>query len=440
VNPPTTYEIRDAIHATIRFDELEKAVINSAPVQRLRHIRQLGSASLVYPGGTYSRFEHSLGTMELATRVFDRIVSPDSDSPPSVTALLEVERPQLAHWRHAARMAALCHDIGHLPFSHSAEHELLPAGYTHERLTVELIKSDLMRPLWKAMSLDAETVARLAVGPLYFPGAWSPWESVLTEIITGDALGVDRMDYLLRDSYHIGVAYGTIDHHRLIDTIRMSPDPERPRLFRLGIREGGLHSAEALMLARYLMFEQVYCHHVVQIYDTHLVDFLKAWWGQEKYDVRIDAHLRMTDNEVLAAMRAAYFDHAAGYDAAKAILERDHFKLLFEPTPAELADQPDICVNVFDALSGFIPLQELRYRPPFRRPGAIADFPVLMRDGRVLYAKDISKILGHIPPLSADYVFVSRDAYPQADKWLKENRSTVRGSTQRMSHSKSVIL
>jgi uncharacterized protein len=116
-----SYEIRDAIHATIRFDDPEKAVINSRPVQRLRHIRQLGSAYMLYPGGTYSRFEHSLGTMELATRVFDAVTRRDPEQLPEVERLIARHRKALPRWRHAVRMAALCHDIGHLPFSHSAE-------------------------------------------------------------------------------------------------------------------------------------------------------------------------------------------------------------------------------------------------------------------------------------------------------------------------------
>jgi uncharacterized protein len=421
-----SYEIRDAIHATIRFDERERSVINSASVQRLRHIRQLGSAYLLYPGATYSRFEHSLGTMELATRVFDTVMAADPDLPPSLLDLLSKHRPERERWRYAVRMAALCHDIGHLPFSHSAERELLPAGYTHERLTIDLIGSDAMRRLWEPMGLDADVVARLAVVKKYFePGALSPWENVLAEIITGDALGVDRMDYLLRDSHHIGVAYGTIDHHRLIDTIRILPDAGDAQGLRLGIREGGLHSAEALMLARYLMFEQVYCHHVVQIYDTHLVDFLKAWWGEKGYDVRLDPHLRMSDHEVLAAMRAAYFDHGVGYESAKAIIERDHFKLLFEPTPAELGARPDFCRKVYEALRRVVPEKELRYRPPLSRTDVAVHFPVLMRDGNILNSTAISKILGQIPPLTAEYIFVSRSAYTTAADWLKKNRTVI---------------
>ena len=92
---------------------------------------------------------------------------------------------------------------------------------------------------------------------------FSDWEALLSEIIIGDAFGVDRMDYLLRDSHHTGVAYGKFDHYRLIDTIRILPPPpsgeegdsNEPAL---GVEEGGIHSSEALMLARHFMYKQVY--------------------------------------------------------------------------------------------------------------------------------------------------------------------------------------
>jgi HD superfamily phosphohydrolase len=129
-------------------------------------------------------------------------------------------------------MAALCHDVGHLPFSHAAEKELLPSGYDHEHLTMDLIYSDEMQNIWNSMTppLKAEHIVKLAVGPKKSSLDMSTWETVLAEIIIGDAFGADRMDYLLRDSYHAGVSYGTFDHHRLINTLR--PLATRTRISR----------------------------------------------------------------------------------------------------------------------------------------------------------------------------------------------------------------
>jgi len=269
------HEIRDPIHAFVRLDSDERAVLDSRPFQRLRHVHQLGLTSLLYPAATHKRFEHSLGVMELAERVFE-VVTTDANVTDTIkNSLSEIgNKDALRYWRRVLRMAALCHDMGHLPFSHAAEKELLPEGWDHERLTREIILSPQMGKIWDAMTppLRPLDVVKLAVGP---PKAkdltFSTWETILSEIIVGDAFGVDRMDYLLRDSYHAGVAYGRFDHFRLIDTLRILPsgsdEPGKPAL---GVEEGGLQSAEALLLGRYYMYSQVYFHPIRRIYDIHL--------------------------------------------------------------------------------------------------------------------------------------------------------------------------
>ena len=134
------HEVRDPIHVFVRLDSHERKVLNSRPFQRLRHIHQLGMTHLLYPGATHRRFEHSLGVMELAGRVFDVVTRPDK-----VTDEIENLLPQisdlkaLGYWRVVLRVAALCHDLGHLPFSHVAERDLLPEGWDHEKLTREII-------------------------------------------------------------------------------------------------------------------------------------------------------------------------------------------------------------------------------------------------------------------------------------------------------------
>ena len=223
--PKSIHEVRDPIHIFIRFNGTEREILNSRPFQRLRHIHQLAMSYLVYPGATHRRFEHSLGVMELASRVFDVITAPDA-------VRLEVREliPEfgshggphlLYYWRQVLRMAALCHDLGHLPFSHAAEEELLPEGWNHERLTREIILSPHMQEYWETIKIWPEDIVKLALGPTKARDLqFSAWETILAEIIVGDSFGVDRMDYLLRDSHHTGVAYGRFDHYRLIDTMR----------------------------------------------------------------------------------------------------------------------------------------------------------------------------------------------------------------------------
>ncbi len=230
--PKNRHEVRDPIHVFIHFDSDERMVLNSRPFQRLRHIHQLGLSYLVYPGATHKRFEHSLGVMELAGRIFDVVTRREHVTDRIKSLLPEItDDDKLRYWRRVLRMAALCHDLGHLPFSHAAEEALLPSGWNHERLTVELIQSREMQEIWQRMTppLRSEDIIKLAVGPKKAKDLpFTDWEAILAEIIVGDAFGVDRMDYLLRDSYHTGVAYGRFDHFRLTDTLRILPPPPSP--------------------------------------------------------------------------------------------------------------------------------------------------------------------------------------------------------------------
>src|SRR5271165_3618497 len=311
------HEIRDPIHVFVRLDSDERSVLDSRPFQRLRHIHQLALTYMLYPAASHKRFEHSLGVMELAGHVFD-VVTNEAKVTDEIRRILdEVSQPdKLRYLRRVLRMAALCHDLGHLPFSHAAEKELLPEGWDHERLTRAIILSPEMERIWSTMTppLRPLDVVKLSIGPRKAKDlAFSTWEAILAEIIVGDAFGVDRMDYLLRDSHHAGVAYGRFDHYRLIDTLRILPS--RPSTEQgtvaeptLGVEEGGIHSAEALLLARYYMYSQVYFHPIRRIYDIHLQDFLAAELPGGKFPTDLESHLEKTDNEVNACILAAARD------------------------------------------------------------------------------------------------------------------------------------
>ena len=301
-----THEFRDPIHTFISVRTDERRVIDSAPFQRLRNIHQLALSYLVYPGATHKRFEHSLGVMELASKIYDVVTAQQNIFHDSVRNIIPDEEGK-RYWKAVLRMAALCHDVGHLPFSHAAEDELLPKGYDHERLTQDLIRSSEMNQIWNSMTppLRADDIVKLAVGAKKAaPLQLDTWEAILSEIIVGDAFGGDRMDYLLRDSYHAGVQYGKFDHHRLINTLRILPktydETEEPAL---GLEAGGLESSEALMVARHFMYKQVYMHPIRRVYDIHLKDFLKAWLSKAKFSTALKNHLGVSDVEVLTAIR-----------------------------------------------------------------------------------------------------------------------------------------
>ncbi len=304
-----SHEFRDPIHTFISVRTDERKVIDSRPFQRLRHVHQLALSYLVYPGATHKRYEHSLGVMEIASRIFDVVTAPENVHHDSVREIIPDEQSR-SYWKSALRMAALCHDLGHLPFSHAAEKELLPSGYDHEAITKDIIYSSEMQEIWSKMTppLRADDIVKLAVGPKRAaPLELDTWETVLAEIIIGDALGADRMDYLLRDSYHAGVAYGTFDHQRLINTLRILPtnyeESDEPAL---GLEAGGLESSEGLMIARHFMYKQVYLHHIRRVYDIHLKDFLIEWLPGGKFSTKLNKHLNMSDVEVLSAIRKAF--------------------------------------------------------------------------------------------------------------------------------------
>jgi uncharacterized protein len=288
------HEVRDAVHVFIHFGDAERAVIDSAPFQRLRHIHQLALSYLVYPGASHKRFEHSLGVMDVAGRIFDVVTRPDKVTDRVRDVIPEYGGSEHQYWRTVLQMAALCHDTGHLPFSHAAEEDLLPEGWDHERITREIIHSPEMLAVWDSMrpKPDPDDVVKLALGPrkiekLRLGLSFDAWQAILAEIIVGDVFGADRIDYLLRDSLHTGVAYGRFDYHRLIETLRIIPGaPEGTNASddvdpQLGCERGGLESAEALMLARYFMFAQVYYHPTRLAYNEHLKDFLAAWLPEE---------------------------------------------------------------------------------------------------------------------------------------------------------------
>lgn len=432
--PKNIHEIRDPIHVFVRVDADEREVLDSRPFQRLRHIHQLALTYLVYPGATHRRFEHSLGVMELAGRLFDVVTHPDNLTDQIKALLPEIGRPdQVRYWRRVLRMAALCHDMGHLPFSHAAETELLPDGWDHERLTREIILDTEMKLIWDNMTppLRSEDLVKLAIGPKKAPDlAFSDWEAILAEIIVGDAFGVDRMDYLLRDSYHAGVVYGRFDHYRLIDTMRILPPPTsesedasiEPAL---GIAEGGIQSAEALLLARYLMYSQVYFHAIRRIYDIHLKDFLCQWLPDGKFPTAVADHLAITDNEVTASLLSAAHDSSqAGHDPARRIVYHDHFKVLYSRHPDDSLVNPDAGHSVLKAAQEEFGAEHFRH-DRYPQKGGSPDFPVLTRDGRIVSSLQMSETLRRLPLISIDYVFVNPVLRRNAQQWLDANRATI---------------
>jgi HD superfamily phosphohydrolase len=432
-----SYEIRDPVHIFVHADPDELAVIDSRPFQRLRHIHQLALTYLIYPGTTHRRFEHSLGVMHLAGRIFDVVTNPENLTD-AVREVLPRTRRELEYWRAVLRMAALCHDLGHLPFSHAAE-ELFPNGMSHEGMSRVLILSDEMADSWRSMRPrpEPEDVAKIAIGPEKAPElTFDTWEAILAEMIVGDVFGADRMDYLLRDSLHAGVAYGRFDYDRLIQTIRILTPPPSPNgtvddgeeaeKASLGVVRGGLESAEALLIARYFMFSQVYYHKTRLIYDIHLKDFLQAWLSDQSgvFGTEVPAYLEVTDNEIISAIRkAASNSDDSAHEPARRIANREHFRAFYERTPDDVNRFPEAGRAIYEAAKREFGGSNVRYADA-RKPPGTADFTVLQA-GQSISSLALSDVLNKLPQPRNEYVFIVPEKRDEANKWLRENRTDV---------------
>jgi hypothetical protein len=390
--------LRDPIHGFVHADALEAALLGTRPVQRLRWIHQLGLTFLVYPGAEHSRFSHVLGVMGLAGRVFDALLA----KRPGLLA--EAERP-LA--RRLVRAAALLHDVGHAPFSHSAE-DRFEGGIDHEQMTRRLLASEEIAGCF-ARCGDGLTVA--AVADL-LAGRVPPERRFLAQIVAGE-LDVDKMDYLLRDSLYCGVRYGVYDLDRLVETLVAVTDPLTGEAS-LGVEAGGVHAVEALILARYYMFTQVYFNVTGKAMEHHLTEWLRD--EDRFWPAAPERFLAEDDHSTLAAMRAARGVHA------RAVVDRAHFPLAFEtrehPTPRQRAAF-EAAVPELEAEFGAGALLVVRSR---KDPHRLASARVLVeRDGGRLEPLDrSSQFLRHLARIDLARVYARPEIRDRVAALLRE--------------------
>ncbi len=269
-----TYEIRDPIHGFIPLSEWEWDIINHPVFQRLRKIKQLGLTDMVYPGACHTRFEHSLGVMHVASLMFDHIVK---KSKILLINDLDFNDAGLEKDKCILKIACLLHDVGHSPFSHASEElfgfdDSRKTRYSHEQYSSAIIRF-LMKeviekhPINNNYGIKAEDIAK------FIEGDTSIGRSLIWRNILSSQIDADRADYLLRDSLHIGVAYGHFDLHRIINSLSVVLDNNGSPV--IAIDEDSKFVAESLVIARYLMFNQVYFHRTRRAYDHHLSFVLK---------------------------------------------------------------------------------------------------------------------------------------------------------------------
>jgi HD superfamily phosphohydrolase len=227
------FTIKDAIHDHIDVSGVAADLLDTPIVQRLRRVRQLGTASLVYPSANHSRFEHSLGVYYLADEVAKHLDLNENHA-------------------ECLRAAAILHDTGHGPFSHVTEPVFeRHLGKDHDDI-YNLLSNSQARDILENHGIDFEYISELVGG-----------NEKYGQLIAGD-LDVDRMDYLARDAHHTGVPYGTIDHEQLIRSLTFIDS-------QLVIKEGNIQAAENVLTARALMDPTVYHHHTARIAELMLL-------------------------------------------------------------------------------------------------------------------------------------------------------------------------
>lgn len=397
-------EVRDPVHGFVLYDELERDLINSRPFQRLRRIKQLALTNLVYPGAVHTRFEHSLGVMEVASQLFDTVVRKGG------YALLEalgIEREsERERLRRVVRVAALLHDLGHPPFSHAPEN-LLPGG--HEALTAKLIRDTEVRSIiedehYRAGIRVEEDIVPVAVDARFANVPLSAKHQFLTDLITG-VFGADRMDYLLRDSLHTGVKYGEFDLHRLVHTLTFARSPETGDPV-VALEAGGVHAAGGLILARYFMFQQVYHHPVRRIYDHHLRQALQDLLPGQAWPVEAEEYLKWNDCNAEALILEA----ASGRSRwARIIAERQHFKVAFAAPEADVQSDEgryEELGRVLQDKFGDDVHVDMENRPLIR--DRELTLPVLRGSRYSSWARE-SSLFRVLPPLAFFRVYASRD-------------------------------
>ena len=242
-------EIKDPVHGYVYITQAEKPLIDSYPVQRLRRLRQLAGSEFVYSGANHTRFEHSIGVMYLAGKLTEN---------QNLSHLLSEEEIQIV------RMAALLHDVGHGPFSHVFEHLLVKfLKKTHEDMTQWIIKKSELHDIISGLGYDADAVAKLAVGELRSPG-----KAFLDQIIQS-AVDVDKLDFVVRDTYHTGAEYGYVDVFRLIHMLDVLGE-------NLAVDVGALSALESFVLARLESFRSIYFHRVGRAAQIMLATAMEA--------------------------------------------------------------------------------------------------------------------------------------------------------------------
>ncbi|MDP9306045.1 MAG: HD domain-containing protein [Thermoproteota archaeon] len=294
-------EITDPIHKFIRFTELEKKIIDSNVFQRLRRIKQLAGAHLVYPAAQHSRFEHSLGTMHVAGLAGEHLFSMGVIDKESIQEL---------------RVASLLHDIGHGPFSHLFEEALKVTGNSnHETLGAKIVCKTEIGDILSDYGFSPQTISEISFG--------NSKVKFKNEIISG-SLSSDLMDYLPRDGFFTGVEYGKVDYHRIINSFRVTDSKS------LALDISSFYSFESMIISRFEMFRAVYFHKTVRSAEVMLLHSILL--SSDILNLRglaLTDYLNLTDESIICSISSSQNNKVAK-EMISNYLDRKLLKCVYE--------------------------------------------------------------------------------------------------------------
>jgi len=365
--------IRDPLWNNIQIDGGALKVIDTEPFQRLRYVRQLGHAFLVYPTANHTRFEHAIGTYHLARRALT-ILGERGD-------LRDIPEEQSS----LVPLAALLHDLGHYPFSHALEEAGLPS---HEDLVRRHFQHPGLRDALRATGLeDVDTcLYALIAGTSANP---------LQGLISG-SLDLDKLEYLTRDARMCGVPYGAVDVDRLLHALTVVEFPGGTRA--VGVHEKGISALESLLFARYQMYRNVYWHHAVR---SATAMFKRAVRGAiARKELSVGEIADAADEDLMQRLRAMD-DNVIAMRLRHRHLYKRVADIAGEDAPRGagdwIADHPDLTERVENQLARELGLEagELLLDFPAKATMLEADMPMLGSDDSI-QPLDAMQHTGHL--------------------------------------------
>jgi uncharacterized protein len=425
------FRIRDPIHSFISLSALEMKVVNSGIFQRLRRIRQLAMADLVYPGATHTRFEHSLGVLFIADKIAKQLVKEKIIKNQDIVPI---------------RFSGLLHDLGHGPFSHISENILehhikkpLKGSVEgiHEEITKKLIQNsdELKKILGHTLLRDIIDI---------FSN-----NDIRKDIVSGP-LDADKLDYLMRDAYYAGVKYGWFDFSKILEAMTIIGKGSSARL---GIREEGVHAVEQLIMAKHHMTVQVYRHRVRAITDAMIIRGIELairdgdsqmknlyeYDGSNRY---LENYLRWWDGKVVDHMVGC--GSKSGRDIFERLSKRRLFKRVHRRgiNEREISDinlrnkflniSPENCAKLEKKVSkiaslncnpahvilNVITIKNPTYRSPAGRISE-DEIQVALEKGSSIYLKEIHWSVMNLPNVEDKQQYI--EVYAAGDNWSNKS-------------------